>query len=52
VVTVSGKLNSRDEIDRVVQIVKGVPGVVEVKNQMTLPDNYNSVNPTFLDPFN
>jgi len=52
VVTISGELNTREEIDRVVQIVKAIPGVVEVKNQMSLPDNYNAVNPTFLDPFN
>lgn len=52
VVTISGKVNSKDVIDHVVQLVQAIPGVVQVKNQMTLPDNYNSVNPTFLDPFN
>ena len=52
VVTISGKLNTQEEIDHVVEVVKAIPGVVEVKNQMSLPDNYNSNNPTFLDPFN
>jgi hypothetical protein len=49
VVTISGKINTKDEIDRVVQLVQAIPGVVQVKNQMSLPDNSNSVNPTFLD---
>jgi hypothetical protein len=52
VVTISGKLNSQEQIDHVVEVVKAIPGVIEVKNQMSLPDNYNSNNPTFLDPFN
>ena len=51
-VTISGELYTREEIDRVVEIVEGIEGVVLVKNHMSLPDNYNSVNPTFLDPFN
>jgi osmotically-inducible protein OsmY len=51
VVTISGELYTPEEIDRVVQIVQGIEGVVEVKNQMSLPDNWNAVNPTFLDPF-
>jgi hypothetical protein len=52
VVTITGELNTREEIDKVVQIVKAIDGVVDVKDLMTLPDNYNSRNPTFLDPFN
>jgi hypothetical protein len=52
VVTISGKLNTQQEIDHVVDVVKAIPGVIDVKNQMSLPDNYNSNNPTFLDPFN
>ena len=52
VVTISGELYTQEEIDRVMAIVQAVEGVVRVKNQMNLPDNYNSNNPTFLDPFN
>ena len=52
VVTISGELYTQEEIDRVVQIVQAIEGVVEVRDQMSLPDNYNAVNPTFLDPFN
>jgi len=51
VVTISGELYTQEEIDRVIAIVSAIDGVVEVKNLMTLPDNYNAVNPTFLDPF-
>lgn len=52
VVSISGELYTREEIDRVVQIVSAMQGVVSVKNLMSLPDEYNSRNPTFLDPFN
>ncbi len=52
VVSISGELYTREEIDRVVEIVTAVEGVITVRNHMTLPDNYNSSNPTFLDPFN
>jgi len=52
VATISGELYTREEIDKVVEIAKGIEGVVEVVNKMSLPDDYNSVNPTFLDPFN
>ena len=52
VVTISGELYTPEEIERVMAIVETVEGVVRVKNQMSLPDNYNSSNPTFLDPFN
>lgn len=52
IVTISGELYTQEEIDRVIEIVKGIPGVVEVRDQMSLPDNYNAINPTFLDPFN
>ena len=48
VVTISGELYTPEEIDRVVEIVTAVEGVVEVRNQMTLPDNFQSTNPTFL----
>jgi len=51
VVTISGELYTREEIDRVVEIVSAIEGVIRVKDQMSLPDNYNSSNPTFLDPF-
>ncbi|MFH1675874.1 MAG: BON domain-containing protein [bacterium] len=52
VATISGELYTREEIDKVVEVASAVEGVVEVVNRMSLPDNYNSVNPTFLDPFN
>lgn len=51
VVTISGELYTREEIDKVVEIVSGIEGVVQVKNQMNLPDDWNTRNPTFLDPF-
>jgi len=51
VVTISGELYTREEIDRVIEIVSAIEGVVRVRDQMNLPDNYNSSNPTFLDPF-
>jgi hypothetical protein len=49
VVTISGQVNTQNEIDKVVEIVKAIPGVVEVKNQMSLPDNWHSTNPSFQD---
>ena len=48
VVTISGELYTREEIDKVVEIVEGIEGVVQVKNLMTLPDDFQSSNPTFL----
>jgi hypothetical protein len=48
VVTISGELYTQEEIDNVVAIVSAMEGVVEVKDQMNLPDNFNSNNPTFL----
>ena len=51
IVTISGELYTREEIDLVVEIVSGIDGVVEVRNQMNLPDDFNSRNPTFLYPF-
>jgi len=48
VVTISGELYTREEIDMVVEIVTAIEGVVEVKDQMNLPDNFNTNNPTFL----
>ncbi len=48
VVTISGELYTREEIDRVIEIVSAIEGVVEVRNQMNLPDDFQSHNPTFL----
>lgn len=48
VVTISGELYTREEINKVVEIVEGIEGVVQVKNIMTLPDDFQSSNPTFL----
>lgn len=48
VVTISGELYTREEINKVVEIVEGIEGVVQVKNIMTLPDGFQSSNPTFL----
>jgi hypothetical protein len=49
VVTISGELSTQEEIDMVVEIVTGIAGVVEVKNQMTLPDTFGSTNPLMQD---
>jgi osmotically-inducible protein OsmY len=51
VVTISGELYTREEIDKVVEIVSAIPGVVQVKNQMNLPDEFGSRNPVLLYPF-
>jgi len=48
VVTISGELGTREEIDRVVEIASAIEGVIEVKNQMNLPDTFGSTNPTML----
>lgn len=48
VVTISGELYTMEEIDRVVEIVSGMEEVERVKNLMTLPDDFQSHNPTFL----
>ena len=48
VVSISGELYTQDEIDKVIEIVTGIEGVVEVKNLMTLPDTFGSSNPTML----
>ena len=49
VVTISGELYTQQEIDMVIEIVTGIEGVVEVKNQMTLPDTFGSTNPIMQD---
>jgi osmotically-inducible protein OsmY len=49
VVTISGELYTQEEIDMVVEIVTGIEGVVEVKNQMNLPDPFGSTNPIMQD---
>lgn len=51
VVTISGELYTREEIDNVIEIVSAMEGVIEVRNDMNLPDDFNSRNPTFLYPF-
>jgi len=48
VVTISGELYTMEEIDRVVEIVSAIEGVVTVRNHMSLPDDFQSHNPTFL----
>ena len=47
-VTISGELGTQEEIDKVVEIVSAMEDVVELRDQMNLPDNFNSDNPTFL----
>lgn len=49
VVTISGELNTKEEIDLAVQTAKAVPGVVDVINQMSLPDNFGGTNPIMND---
>jgi osmotically-inducible protein OsmY len=49
VVTISGELGTQKEIDLAVQVAMVVEGVVEVKNQMSLPDNYGSTDPIMND---
>lgn len=49
VVTISGELYTQEEIDLVVQLVSAIEGVVEVKDQMTLPDTFGSTNPVMND---
>lgn len=51
VVTITGELYTREEIDKVVEIVSRIEGVIQVKNHMKLPDDWHTRNPTFLDPF-
>ena len=48
VVSISGELYTQEEIDKVIEIVQGIEGVVEVKNLMMLPDTFGSSNPTML----
>ncbi len=48
IVTISGELGTQEEIDKVMLIVSAMEGVVEVKDQMNIPDNFNATNPTML----
>jgi hypothetical protein len=48
IVTISGELYTMEEIDQVVEIVSGIEGVEQVHNLMTLPDDFQTHNPTFL----
>lgn len=38
-VTITGLAKDADEISRVTQLVSGLPGVNEVKNEMTVTEN-------------
>ncbi|HDS29471.1 MAG TPA: BON domain-containing protein [Firmicutes bacterium] len=49
IVTITGELGTQTEIDRVTEIVMAIEGVVELKNNITLPDDWHTTNPTFLD---
>jgi hypothetical protein len=49
VVTITGELGTQAEIDHVTEVVSAIDGVKELKNLVTLPDDWHTRNPTFND---
>ncbi len=49
VVTISGELGSQADIERITEVVSVIEGVLELQNNVVLPDDWHSTNPSFND---